>query len=342
MPNPNALTVVADPQTWDAHVETGNGHLLQSFGWGELKSRFGWSGQRVAWQEGGNLRGLAQILYRHLAPALTLAYVPRGPVVTDGADLSPFLDRLVQHVRGRGVFLLKLEPDWHRGDERDEVLRRARFVPTQETVQPPATIHLDLTADLETILARMKSKWRYNIRLAEKKGVSVHAGDAADFDAFYELMRVTGQRDEFAIHGPEYYRTAFEFLQRGDHVRLLIAEFEQKPLAMIFVTAFAHEAIYLYGASGNEERNRMPNHALHWAAIRWARERGCARYDLWGIPETMVETSDDSNLPTSLYQFKQGFGGEIVRYSGAWDLVFGGARHQAYKLARSVYRREIS
>lgn len=320
-------------------MESADGHLLQSFGWGRLKNSFGWATERVAWQEGTQLFGAAQVLYRRLAPALTMAYVPRGPVLSQDIDTRQFLERLVHHVRARGVFVLKLEPDWLKGDEREQVLQEMQFHPTAETVQPPATIHLDLTADLETILARIKSKWRYNIRLAERKGVTVRAGGAADFGAFYDLMRVTGERDHFAIHSENYYRTAFELLKADNHVQLLVAEFEQKPLAMLFVTAFGREAIYLYGASGNEERNRMPNHALHWAAIRWAKERGCARYDLWGVPETLVEDGEDANLPSSLYRFKQGFGGETVRYTGAWDLVFSGTKHQAYKLARRMYKR---
>lgn len=335
------LKIVTGRDNRDAFLLEHDGHLLQCFGWGELKGKFGWSVERVSWEGKSSASGAAQILYRRLAPALTLAYVPRGPVVTNARDLAPFLERLAQHVRERGAFVLKLEPDWLEGDERDTPLEQARFVRTTETIQPPATIHLDLTADLETILARMKSKWRYNIRLAEKKGVTVRMGGIADFGAFYDLMRLTGERDRFAIHGADYYRTAFELLQAGDHVRLLIAEFDAKPLAMIFVTAFGREAIYLYGASGNEERNRMPNHALHWAAIRWAKERGCARYDLWGIPEAPRETAENENLPSSLYQFKQGFGGAPVRYSGAWELVFDGTKHQVYKLARRLYKRGL-
>ena len=105
---------------------------------------------------------------------------------------------------------------------------------------------------------------------------------------------------------------------------------------MIFVTAFGREAIYLYGASGNEHRNVMPNHALHWAAIQWAKSRGCARYDLWGIPADAA--AEDGRLPGSLYQFKQGFGGQVVQYTGAWDLVYGPLQHQVYRAARKLRR----
>jgi lipid II:glycine glycyltransferase (peptidoglycan interpeptide bridge formation enzyme) len=287
--------------------------------------------------DGTQLRARAQILYRSLAPALTLAYIPRGPTVETDI-LTPFLERVIAHVRARGVFLLKIEPNWVRGDARESALSRLDAVRSVETIQPPVTSVLDLTADESTLLARMKPKWRYNIRLSEKKGVSVRAGTAADLDVIYGLMQTTGVRDNFAVHSRAYYATAFELLAAQDSVRLFIAEYKGQPLAAIFVTSFAREAIYLYGASGDAERNRMPNHALHWAAIRWAKERGCTRYDLWGIPPTTNEANDASELPSSLYQFKQGFGGRVVEYSGAWDVIFNPLLYRVYRLARRARR----
>lgn len=341
MPPDTLLVPFQNPVEWDDWLSAQTPHLLQSSAWGELKSRFGWRAERVALCTRDTRHAAAQILYRPLAPGLTLAYLPRGPVIVDASQLPEFLWQVQKHLRTRGVFALKIEPDWQRGDARDHALENAQARRTPETIQPSATIHIDLTADRDTILARMKPKWRYNIRLSEKKGVVVRAGTVTDLPAFYELMCVTGERDQFAIHGQDYYRTAFELLDARGHVRLFIAEFENQPLAMIFVTAFAHQAIYLYGASGNAERNRMPNHALHWAAIEWAKTRGCTQYDLWGIPETIEQESDAENLPSSLYQFKQGFGGQIVHYSGAWDIVFDPLRYRLYQLARKFRKSGI-
>lgn len=330
------LQTISDAAHWDAACLAHDAHVLQTFGWGELKQRFGWRAERVLWRDGETIHAGAQLLYRSLAPGFTIAYLPRGPFGKPAAPLAPFLAALIQRVRARGAFLLKLEPDWAQNDARVEILRAARAAPTDETIQPPATIQLDLTADLDAILARMKSKWRYNIRLAEKKEISVRIGTRADVPAFYELLRVTGARDHFAIHGLDYYRAAFNALVARDYARLLIAEYETQPLAMLFVTAFGAQAIYLYGASGNAERQRMPNHALHWAAIQWAKARGCATYDLWGIPANSAAQADSENLPTSLYQFKQGFGGTIVRYTGAWDFVFSAPKARLYQFARKL------
>ncbi len=332
---PATCQIISNESEWDAACRARRAQLLQTWAWGELKQTFGWRAERVAWRAEEKVYAGAQILYRTLAPGLTVAYLPRGPF-GDADAFAPFLHALARHVRARGAFLLKLEPPWQRGDSRAEILRALNARPTPETIQPPATIQLDLAADLETILARMKPKWRYNVRLSEKKGVVVRVGSAEDLPAFYELLRVTGARDHFAIHSLAYYRATFELLAARDQARLFLAEYERQPLAAIFATAFADEAIYLYGASGGAERNRMPNHALHWAAIQWAKARGCARYDLWGVPETDDETVETENLPTSLYQFKQGFGGTTIRYVGAWDLVFNPVKYRLYQLARKI------
>ncbi len=331
------LALAPDPARWDEWLAAHDGHILQSSGWGELKSRFHWHAERVEWRAQGEVRGAAQILYRRLAPGLTLAYVPRGPLVPDAQELAPFLAQLGAYVRSKGAFALKLEPDWRQGDARDAALGMARLRPAAETIQPPTTIHIDLTGELDSILARMKPKWRYNIRLAAKKDVTVRAGTAEDVPAFYELLQLTAERDDFAIHSLAYYRAAFDQLAACDRARLFIAEHEKQPLAMIFVTAFAQEAIYLYGASSNAERNRMPNHALHWAAIQWAKARGCTRYDLWGIPAGAAGSDDKKDtLPSSLHQFKQGFGGAAVRYTGAWDAVYNPLAYKVYQLARRM------
>lgn len=332
------LESVADPSRWNGWLAANAGHVLQTAQWGTLKEQFGWRAERLWWRDGNEVRGGAQVLYRRLAPTLTLAYVPRGPIVSEPQALPPLLERLQLHVRARGAFLLKLELDHPSDPQLDALLRASRFVPTAETIQPPATIHIDLRADLDTILARMKPKWRYNIRLAEKKEVRVREGGAADLDAFVRLMQETGARDHFAIHSADYYAAVLRICANADLARLFIAEYAGSPLAMIFVTGFAGEAIYLYGASSNAERSRMPNHALHWAAIQWAKARGCARYDLWGIPSAALTEGEASALPSSLYQFKQGFGGTIIRYTGAWDAAYSPLKHTLYRQARQLRR----
>ncbi len=352
-----------DPRVWDDFVCAHDGHLLQSSAWGELKTRFGWTATRLALERAGEIIAAAQILFRRLPLGLRLAYVPRGPVVDpyDGQALAALVEALSTTARAHGAFALKLEPNWL-----DDQLARGLPAPLRgwragPGHQPQTTIHVDLTCDLDAILAQMKPKWRYNIRLSARKGVSVREGTTADLPLFYQLLQVTSARDRFAIHSLAYYRAAFDLLR--EHARLFIAEFQGEPLAAIFVTAFGKQAIYLYGASSNEHRECMPNHALHWAAIQWARTRGCACYDLWGIadggrrtndegrsvleqrattfvfrPSSFVSSRRPPSLPEGLYQFKHGFGGSVVRYVGAYDNVFSPAQFALYTRALAFRR----
>ena len=203
--------VDAEPE-WNEFVSKEDGHVLQSYAWGELKSKFGWKAERWAQLEEGRISAGAQVLLRRLLPGMRVAYVPRGPVSTD----ANFLEELLSSMRKSGVFLLKLEPNWLRGEPGDAMLAAAGFHQSVETIQPPTTIRIDLTQSLDAIIGAMKSKWRYNIRLAEKKGAVVREGTARDLPAFYELTRVTAKRDRFAVHPITYYRHVFELLTARD------------------------------------------------------------------------------------------------------------------------------
>ncbi|HEX2999162.1 MAG TPA: peptidoglycan bridge formation glycyltransferase FemA/FemB family protein [Armatimonadota bacterium] len=338
-----------DPRAWDDFVRAGGGHLLQSAGWGELKSRFGWSALRLALEKDGALVAGAQVLFRRLPLGLCLAYVPRGPVADPSRReiCTALIDALSRAAKARGAFALKIEPDRQTGalNWPPSSGLQTFHVERGATIQPQTTIHVDLTPEPDAILAAMKHKWRYNIRLAERKGVRVREGTANDIPRFYQLLEITGVRDRFGIHSLDYYRAAFDLLQV--HARLFLAEYEGELLAAIFVTAFGEDGIYLYGASGNAHRERMPNHAVQWAAMQWAKSRGCVRYDLWGIPD--LEGKDEENgggtsarneglLPEGLARFKQGFGGKVVRYAGAYDIVFARLKYRIYRQALALRR----
>jgi peptidoglycan pentaglycine glycine transferase (the first glycine) len=340
------LRVVENPdeRTWDDFVAAHGGHLLQSSAWGALKSRFGWNALRLALADGDKLIAGAQVLFLQLPLGLMLAYLPRGPVCdpNDNNTVTMLLDAVCAAAKLHGAFALKLEPNIFAPYSVCEGMAKIDGYDSRnsDSIQPRTTIHLDLTRNLDAILAQMKPKWRYNIRLAERKGVIVRQGNSGDMATFHGLMQITGARDHFAIHSLDYYRAAFELLAPNERACLLIAEHGNEPLAALIVTAFGGEAIYLYGASSNVQRDRMPNHALHWAAIQWAKARGCARYDLWGIPEKAegertLSSSHvrPSSLPDGLQQFKQGFGGQPVRYIDARDIIFSRVRYAPYAKA---------
>ena len=337
---------------WDDFVITSpKGHLLQSSPWAQLKSASGWDAALVTVQDGQDVLAGAQVLFRSLPVIgklrpITIGYVPKGPVInyTDTLTLTVLVQGLDQLCRKRGAILLKIEPDEPQSNALRETLTMVGFRPSGHTIQPPSTILIDLSQGMETCLSRMSSKTRYNIRLAERKGVKVHTGSEEDMARFYELAVTTGQRDRFAIHHPDYYRQAYRLFREKEAVQLFLADFEGKLLAGLMAFAFGHKSWYLYGASSNEERQRMPNHALQWAAINWAKSKGCLSYDLWGIPDEapMLEANQETRLkayldnppPGSLwgiYRFKRGFGGNNIRYIGAYDRVYSPVLYWLYE-----------
>ena len=202
-------------ETWDQMVlASPHGHLLQSWAWGEFKSGFGWRTVRVCVEDGGELVAGAQMLLRRF-PYRCLAYIPKGPCLDPtNEEHSRVLWGAVHRVaRQQGAIVLKVEPEWEDGTG-DGWLRGQGFRLSAQTIQPRRTIIVDLVENDEAILARMKSKTRYNIRLAKRKGIVVLPGTEADLPKFYELMCVTGERDRFSVHSEAYYRAAWRCLAR--------------------------------------------------------------------------------------------------------------------------------
>jgi len=317
------------PAAWDEFVEASpHGHLLQSWAWGEFKGRFGWRPLRLAVSEGGRLVGVGQALVRRL-PYRNLAYVPRGPVFDpEGPAGDVLLQALHEAARRSGAMALKVEPPWPDGPDAGGWWRARRFVPTAQTIQPRRTIVVDLRPEEEAILAQMKPKWRYNVRLAARKDVTVRQGTAADLPAFYALLQETGRRDGFAVHSPAYYEAAYSLFSPSGRVAFLLAEYQGQVLGGLMAFAFGQQAIYMYGASSNRERQRMPNHLLQWEAMRWAKARGCTGYDLWGIPDLAPDSP--SAALGGVERFKAGFGGQAVRYAGAFDYVYSPLVYHAF------------
>jgi lipid II:glycine glycyltransferase (peptidoglycan interpeptide bridge formation enzyme) len=185
----------------------------------------------------------------------------------------------------------------------------------------------------------MKQKCRYNIRLAEKKGVVVRPW--RDVPAFHEMLVTTGKRDGFAVHSTNYYQRAYELFHPAGTCELLTAEFEGRPLAALMVFARGRRAWYVYGGSTDRERERMPNYLLQWEAMRWARSRGCEEYDLWGVPdeeESFLESEfeERQNGLWGVYRFKRGFGGRVRRAAPAVDRIYDPLLYRAYLLRASM------
>ena len=327
-------------------------HLLQTTAWGNLKSEFGWEVERIL--SGGSG---AQALFRRLPLGFSLAYIPKGPVGGIEGENPPqpplirgekraeawgaLLAELDALCRRRRTILLKVEPDmWREGGNNNNA--PPGFRTSSHSIQPPRTIVVNLQGDEDAILARMKQKTRYNIRLALKRNVIVRP--SSDLDLFYKLIERTGERGEFGVHSQEYYQRAFDLFHPRGNCQLLVAEFEREPLAAIIVFTHGKRAWYFYGASSDQHRHLMPTYLLQWEAMRWARDHGCTEYDLWGVPDEDEEILEDQ-FPNrkdglwSVYRFKRGFGGELRRALGPWDRVYQPVMYAFYRWW--VGRREL-
>ncbi|NLN69317.1 MAG: peptidoglycan bridge formation glycyltransferase FemA/FemB family protein [Chloroflexi bacterium] len=318
------------PQAWDQFIEDHpKAHILQTRPWGELKSAFGWKPRYVQYQDLGAL-----LLFRQLPLGLSIGYLPRGPMGSGNwAHFWPHLDALCR--KERAIFL-RVEPDvWEPAQQDFAQNHLPGFISSRQTIQPPRTILIDLQKDDETILMEMKPKTRYNIRLAERKDVVVRQSD--DIAGFHQMMLTTGQRDAFGVHSQEYYQRAFDAFTPLGACVLLMAEFNGEPLAGLMAFAHGDTAAYFYGASTNQERNRMPTYLLQWEAMQWAKRKGCTVYDLWGVPDYPEQELEETFLERSeglwgVYRFKRGFGGQLCRTIGAWDRVYQPLLYKTYQL----------
>ncbi len=314
--------------------------FLQSDFWGDFKAEHGWEPIRIRFETREASVPLL-VLVRRLGAGLSFAYVPHGPELQSVDQSRPaLLAELSDSLRPylpKGCLLIRNDRPWYEleamGSEEVEGAARARkmarpiigppLARAASDVQPPDTVFVDLAPREESILAAMKAKWRYNIRLAEKKGVIVEDAGIEGIPEFYELYRSTSARDKIALHPRSYYSRLFSLaaerraagLAGSPDLRLWIARHEGQALAAIVTLFRGEDAVYLYGASSDEKRNLMPAYALQWAAMRAAKTAGCRRYDLFGIPP-----SDDPSHPMAgLYRFKTGFGGAIAHRAGSWD-----------------------
>ena len=328
------LFPIEQQHQWDAFISASpSGHLLQSWGWGELKASAGWHPLRLAlWDtQREQIVAAAQVLRRtplHLPLALGhLAYIPKGPVFDYSShDVSylvlSFFSQLHSILIKQGALALQAEFACEVESQDSKLLIRdldAMHFQRVQAIQPGRTILLDLTPDEDTLLANMKEKWRYNIRLAGRRGVQIRVAETVeDVQNWYGLLQTTSTRDRFGIHTLEYYLRAWQIFAPRKQVRLFLAHYNGQPLAGIFVGLMAKQAIYLYGASSNEQRQLMPNYLLQWEAVRWAKQAGAVTYDFWGIPET----DEQSEAMAGVYRFKSGWGGRIVRFLGNYECLY--------------------
>lgn len=331
------MTILQADEWNEFLIQYPKAHILQSSAWGGLKSDFGWQAYYIQSGDAG-----AQILFRRLPMGLSIAYIPKGPV---GSKWSCLWDEVDTICRKQKAIFLKIEPDSNEplGDELKKEM--SDLGTPSEPIQPRRTMVIDLSGNEDDWLNRMKQKTRYNIRLAQRKDIVVRVSN--DMDAFHRMMLTTGSRDGFGIHHVNYYRKANELFSPNNNCVLLQAEYQNRPLAALMLFSRGERTWYFYGASTDEERNRMPTYILQWEAMRWSAKQGCDQYDLWGVPDAEEDELEANFTHRSdglwgVYRFKRGFGAILVRSVGAWDRIYNPALYQLYRLYSQMRTSEAS
>ncbi|OGO14533.1 MAG: hypothetical protein A2Y53_00940 [Chloroflexi bacterium RBG_16_47_49] len=278
-------------------------------------------------------------------------YIPKGPLLdwNDALLRQRVLDDLGQFTQKHSAIFIKIDPDVEIGTgvpglngstesplgaSVANTLTARGWQFSEDQVQFRNTVLIDLHPSEEDLLANMKQKTRYNVNLAMRKGVNVHIGQATDLGMLFRMYAETSLRDGFVIRNESYYREVWNtfMCSQGpeslDHpvAEVLIAEVDGDPVAGAIIFRFAGKAWYLYGMSTLAHRDKMPNYLLQWEAIKRAKSTNCSIYDLWGAPDEFVETDP----LWGVYRFKEGLGGTIHRYLGAWDLPMNRMLYRLY------------
>lgn len=341
----------AAEETWnELIINLPDRHILQSREWGNAKQIAGWQSMHRAWRDSKDQLAAAALIltrtisFKGIQSPLRVMYIPRGPMLRDWMDISlrrKVLSDLGSIAKQQKAIFIKMDPEVQLGRgvlgeesalenpwtlDLIEELQENKWVPSSEQIQFRNTMLIDLRADREQLLANMKQKTRYNIRLAARRGVSVRPGGAEDLDLLFKMYAETSIRDGFTIRNSDYYLSLWKDFISAGMAEPLLAEVDGEPVAGVIIFRFGGRAWYMYGMSRANHREKMPNYLLQWEAMLRAQAAGCEEYDLWGAPDAFNEGDD----LWGVYRFKTGLGAQVVRFIGAWDLPINYGMYRIY------------
>ncbi len=328
--------------SWDRLVEAAvGGDYRQSRGWAEAKGLLGRKSVCIVVRDGADIVAGAQLFIQRFSRLGAIGYVPRGPWLSHGAEelASAAVDAVVEHTRGMGVRLVCVAaPD--AGIPWGPLLGDRGFIPTHLEASPGISTLVDLNVNDDALLARMHRKTRYNVRLAERRGVVVREGGLHEVGVFYGLYLRTSARRAFEdTESRAYFETLCRSLGEGGHVRLVFADVDGRPVSAMVLIVFGGVATYYRGAWSGEHADRHPNDALHVGAMRIARSVGCRLYDFEDITAAAASAvREHGRLDRSvdpLSAFKLGFGGDIVEFPAPQVYAHGTLARMTYRLASS-------
>lgn len=344
-----------------------DGGFLQSEYWRKFQESYGRKTFHLEERDKDNNTIILANMVVHTLPMVgNYFYLPRGPVI-EGFELGihsrcfpyrnerasnfkpnsndkirKFMNDLVELARKSNIGWIRVEPN---SEEEVGLIRKnlpngAEIRKSRVDVQPREILILDITKSKEELLVQMKQKTRYNIRLAEKRGVKIFVSrEGKHMERFLELIRITAKRNRITPHPYEYYRKMLEVIP-SDILKLYLAEYEGKVICANIVSFFGKTATYMHGASANEHRSVMAPYLLQWQQIQDAKVAGCERYDLGGVRvlHNLGQGAGSHSSWDGITRFKTGFAPRVgpIRFPGCWDIILRPFRYNLYKVIRKM------
>ncbi len=327
-----------DDPTWDAFLgNTSGGDHVQTSLWAQVKELLGWQAVRLVVQRGDRIAAGAQILVRAVPVLGAIGYVPRGPLfASDDPALAQLLFAELRRIaKSHRIQFLAVQPP-NNAETFARLLPDQGFRPASFELVPTATVLIDLEKDLDSILADMSRKTRYNVRVGERKGISIREGTENDLPTYYRMVVATSQRQGFAPHPEEYFKEMWRVFNPHGYFKLFLAEYEGEAVSAQLVIPFGDTVINKLSVWSGSHGDRRPNEALQWAAIQWAKANGYRYYDLEGIEREAAKAAlHNDALPDEFKQtvtsYKLGFGGEVTLLPGVYTYLYNPVLRSAFR-----------
>lgn len=344
--NPSFTFHDADANGWNAFLaRTPGGSYQQTSLWGLAKLAVGYRAPRFVLHDGNTIVGGAQLLIRSLPLGGSVAYVPLGPVL--GSSSPEVAEDLVARIHSiaeqhKITYLAVQAP---RGQEAlTAKLQALGFSSSLVDVAPNASVLLDVSQSLDTLLAKMHKTTRYDIRAAQRKGIIVRQGSQDDLGILQRLLLATANRQQFRTLNEKYLSQVWRLFSLGQHIKMFVAEFDDQPVSAAVVMAFGDTATYWKGGWSGQHGNRYPNEAVQWTAIQWAKNQGYRYYDFGGIPRPLANAvlAGESVRTQGNYSvgfYKLGFGGQVELFPQALAYVYSPVLHRIWSaVSKSALR----
>ncbi len=343
---PDSSTLENSPEKaaqWrDFVAASPHGDVLQTLEWGAVK-RPEYTPIPVSIELANGYAATCLVLKKRLPAGRCYFYLSRGPILdwSDEKTVRAMFETLRDLAKTHRAIFIRTDPcvlDDTPGIK--NLLKELGCVISPDSgsifggLQPRCNMKLDISAPAaEFFEQKFESKWRYNTRLATKKGVTIKTDcTREDLKIFHDIYRVTGERNEFKGYSLAYFEKMWDALEPAGILKLFIAQHEEQPLSAAIAFKLPPQAWYMFGASSNEKRNLMPNHLMQWTMMQWAKENGCTSYDFRGVPDP--DLHDIPAHEEGLVKFKTGFGAEMTRYVGEYDLPINQSLYWAWTSAR--------